>query len=152
MVRKTAPLQIRGTIDPFSSELLLDIIAQVKDIDLPPFSPYSGKYIGYAIEKGKLSADVNYKVENGTLTADNKIFLDQFTLGNKVDSEEAVSLPLSLALTLLKNRQGEIDLHLPLKGSINDPQFNLGKIIFTAFINLITKAITSPFYITRLSV
>jgi len=145
MVSKTAPLQIRGTIDPFSAELLLDIVAQVKDIDLPPFSPYSGKYIGYAIEKGKLSADVNYQVENGTLTADNKIFLDQFTLGDKVDSEDAVSLPLSLAITLLKNRQGEIDLHLPLKGSINDPQFNLGKIIFTAFINLITKAITSPF-------
>ncbi len=145
MVSKTAPLQIRGTIDPFSSELLLDIIAQVKDIELPPLSPYSGKYIGYAIEKGKLSADVNYQVENGTLTADNKIFLDQFTLGDKVDSEDAVSLPLSLAITLLKNRQGEIDLHLPLKGSINDPQFNLGKIIFTAFINLITKAITSPF-------
>lgn len=144
-VSKTAPLQISGTIDPFSAELLLDIVAQVKGIDLPPFSPYSGKYIGYAIEKGKLSADVNYQIENGSLTADNKIFLDQFTLGDKVDSADAVSLPLSLAITLLKNRQGEIDLHLPLKGSINDPQFSLGDIIFTAFINLITKAITSPF-------
>ncbi|AEJ03222.1 protein of unknown function DUF748 [Nitrosomonas sp. Is79A3] len=145
MVSKTAPLQISGTIDPFSAELLLDIVAKVKDIDLPPFSPYSGKYIGYAIEKGKLSADVNYQIENGALIADNKIFLDQFTLGDKVDSEDAVSLPLSLAITLLKNRRGEINLHLPLKGSINDPQFNLGDVIFTAFTNLITKAITSPF-------
>ncbi len=145
MVSKTAPLQISGTIDPFSAELLLDIVAKVKDIDLPPFSPYSGKYIGYAIEKGKLSADVNYQIENGALTADNKIFLDQFTLGDKVDSEDAVSLPLSLAITLLKNSRGEINLHLPLKGSINDPQFNLGDVIFTAFTNLITKAITSPF-------
>ena len=145
MVSKTAPLQISGTIDPFSAELLLDIVAKVKDIDLPPFSPYSGKYIGYAIEKGKLSADVNYQIENGALTADNKIFLDQFTLGDKVDSEDAVSLPLSLAITLLKNNRGEINLHLPLKGSINDPQFNLGDVIFTAFTNLITKAITSPF-------
>lgn len=145
MVSKTAPLQISGTIDPFSAELLLDIVAKVKDIDLPPFSPYSGKYIGYAIEKGKLSADVNYQIENGALTADNKIFLDQFTLGDKVDSEDAVSLPLGLAITLLKNSRGEINLHLPLKGSINDPQFNLGDVIFTAFTNLITKAITSPF-------
>ncbi|MEQ1816262.1 MAG: DUF748 domain-containing protein [Nitrosomonas sp.] len=145
MVSKTAPLQISGTIDPFSAELLLDIVAKVKDIDLPPFSPYSGKYIGYAIEKGKLSADVNYQIEQGALTADNKIFLDQFTLGDKVDSEDAVSLPLSLAITLLKNSRGEINLHLPLKGSINDPQFNLGDVIFTAFTNLITKAITSPF-------
>ncbi len=142
---KTAPLEIKGTIDPFSSELQLDLVTKVKDIDLPPFSPYSSKYIGYAIEKGKLSADVYYHVENGALTAENKIFLDQFTLGEQIESEDAVSLPLNLALTLLKNRRGEIDIHLPLKGSINDPQFNLGDIIFTAFINLITKAITSPF-------
>ena len=145
MVGKTAPLHIQGTIDPFSSHLLMDIVAQVKDIDLPPFSPYSGKYIGYEIEKGKLSADVNYQVENGKLTADNKIFLDQFTLGEKVESENAVSLPLDLAITLLKNRRGEINLHLPLKGSIDDPDFNLGDIVFEAFINMISKAITSPF-------
>lgn len=144
-VSKTAPLQISGTIDPFSAELLLDIVAQVKDIDLPPLSPYSAKYIGYAIEKGKLSADVNYQVENGALAADNKIFLDQFTLGEKIDSEAGGSLPISLAIALLKNRRGEIDIHLPLKGSINDPDFNLGDIIFQALINLITKAITSPF-------
>ena len=145
MVSKTAPLHIQGTIDPFSAELLLDIVAQVKGIDLPPFSPYSGKYIGYEIEKGKLSADVNYQIENGALTADNKIFLDQFTLGEKVESENAVSLPLDLAISLLKNRRGEINLHLPLKGSIDDPDFNLGDIVFSAFINMISKAITSPF-------
>lgn len=144
-IDKTAPLEIKGKIEPFSSEFFLDLIASVKDIDLPPFTPYSGKYIGYAIEKGKLSADVQYHVEKGTLTAENKIFLDQFTLGDKVESEDAVSLPLDLALTLLKNRRGEINLHLPLTGSINDPQFNLGALIFEAFINLITKAITAPF-------
>lgn len=142
---KTAPLEIQGTIDPFSAELLLDLVTKVKDIDLPPFSPYSSKYIGYVIEKGKLSADVHYHVEQGALTAENKIFLDQFTLGDKVESEGASSLPLNLAITLLKNRRGEINIHLPLKGSINDPQFNLGAIILDAFVNLITKAITSPF-------
>jgi len=142
---KTAPLEIQGTVDPFSSELLLDLVTTVKDIDLPPFSPYSAKYIGYAIEKGKLSADVHYRVENGDLTAENRIFLDQFTLGDKVESEDAVSLPLSLAIALLKNSRGEIDLRLPLKGTINDPQFNLGDVIFTALTNLIMKAITSPF-------
>ncbi|SEG12656.1 DUF748 domain-containing protein [Nitrosomonas ureae] len=145
MVGKTSPLKISGSIDAFSAELQMDIVAQVKDIDLPPFSPYSGKFIGYAIEKGKLSADVNYQIKNGALSADNKIFLDQFTLGEKIDRENAVSLPLDLAITLLKNRRGEIDIHLPLKGSINDPEFNLGDIIFQAFVNLITKAITSPF-------
>jgi hypothetical protein len=145
MVAKTAPLEIRGTTDPFSSELTLDLAAKVKNIDLPPFSPYSGKYIGYEIEKGKLSADINYQIEKGALTGDNRIFLDQFTLGEKIDSEEAVSLPLNLAISILKNRHGEIDIHLPLKGSLDDPQFSLADIVFTAFTNLITKAITSPF-------
>ncbi len=144
-IDKTAPLEIKGKVEPFSSEFFLDLTAKVKDIDLPPFTPYSSKYVGYAIEKGKLSADVQYHVEKGTLTADNKIFLDQFTLGDKVESEEAMSLPLDLALTLLKNRKGEINLHLPLSGSLNDPQFNLGTLIFQAFVNLITKAITAPF-------
>lgn len=142
---KTAPLEIKGKIEPFSDEFFLDLTTKIKDIDLPPFSPYSGKYVGYAIEKGKLSADVTYHVEKGALTADNKIFLDQFTLGEKIPSENAVSLPLDLAISLLKNRKGEINLHLPLKGTINDPEFNLGGLIFDAFVNLMTKAVTAPF-------
>ncbi len=144
-IDKIAPLEIKGKIEPFSSEFFLDLTAKVKDIELPPFSPYSSKYVGYEIEKGKLSADVQYHVEKGALTAENKIFLDQFTLGDKVESENAITLPLDLALTLLKNRRGEINLHLPLSGSLNDPQFNVGALIFEAFVNLITKAITAPF-------
>lgn len=140
-----APLQIQGDIEPLGSELLLDIVARAKEIDLPPFSPYSGKYVGYTIEKGKLSVDVHYHVEKGTLTAENNVFLDQFTLGKRVDSEEAISAPLELAIALLKNRRGEIDIHLPIKGSIDDPQFSLGGIILDAFINLITRAVTAPF-------
>ena len=142
---KTAPLQIKGDIDPFATDLWLDIAVKVKGIDLPPLSPYSAKYAGYAIEKGKLSADVYYRVEKGTLNADNKIFLDQFTLGDAVASEASTSLPLDLAIALLKNRRGEIDIHLPLQGALDDPQFNLGDIVFTAFVNLISKAVTSPF-------
>lgn len=142
---KTAPLEIKGKVEPFSTEFFLDLAVNVKDIDLPQFSPYSGKYVGYEIEKGKLSADVQYHVEKGALTAENRIFLDQFTLGDKVESESAVSLPLDLALSILKNRRGEINLHLPLSGSINDPQFNIGALIFKAFVNLISKAITAPF-------
>ncbi len=142
---KTAPLEISGDMDPFSSELLLDIAAKVTDIDLPQFSPYSGKYVGYAIEKGKLSVDIQYHVENGALSAKNNIFLDQFTLGEAIESEDAISAPLGLAIAILKNRRGEIDIHLPIEGSINDPQFSLGGIIFDAFLNLITRAITAPF-------
>ncbi|PTN12820.1 DUF748 domain-containing protein [Nitrosomonas aestuarii] len=144
-IDRTAPLEIRGKIEPFGSELLLDIIAKAKEIDLPQFSPYSGKYVGYAIEKGKLSVDIHYHIEQGVLTAENNVFLDQFTLGDRVESEEAVSVPLKLAIALLKNRRGEIDIHLPIKGSIDDPQFSMGDIILDAFINLITRAVTAPF-------
>ncbi len=142
---RSAPLHISGMIDPFSGQLFLDIVSTVTGIDLPTFSPYSGKYIGYVIEKGKLSLDVNYHIEKGELNAKNKIFLDQLALGDETDNPEAVSLPLHLAISLLKNRRGEINIRLPLKGSINDPEFSLTGIIWTAFVNLITKAVTTPF-------
>lgn len=144
-IGKTAPLEIRGRVEPYGSQLLLDIVAKVKDIELPAFSPYSGKYFGYGIEKGKLSVDVHYHIEEGVLTAENIVFLDQLTLGDRVESEKALSLPLELAIALLKNQRGEIDIHLPVKGSLDDPQFSLGNIILEAFVNLITRAVTAPF-------
>lgn len=142
---RSAPLHIAGTIDPFSGVLFLDILLTVAGIDLPTFSPYSGKYLGYVIEKGKLSFDVNYHIEQGELKAKNNIFLDQLDLGEEIDSPDAASLPIKLAISLLKNRRGEIELRLPLSGSINDPQFSITGIIWEAFVNLITKAVTAPF-------
>lgn len=144
-VGKTAPLKISGKIDSFGKELYLDITASAEGIDLPTFSPYSGKYVGYAIEKGKLSVDVHYHVEHGELTAENSVFLDQLTFGEKIESPDALSIPVKLALALLKNRRGEIDVRLPIRGSINDPEFSLGGIIIKALLNLLTKAATAPF-------
>lgn len=144
-IDRSAPLEILGKVDPFGSELSLDIVAKAKGIDLPTFSPYSGKYLGYGIEKGKLSVDVKYKVEKGVLTAENNIFLDQLTFGEKVESPDALSIPLHLAVALLKNSRGEIDINLPISGTLNDPQFSLGGIIFKAIVNLIVKAVTAPF-------
>ena len=144
-VDKTAPLKIVGKVNTLGSELFLDITATAKGIDMPAFSPYSGKYIGYAIEKGKLSVDIHYHVEKGELTAENNVFLDQLTLGEKVESPDVLSIPVSLALALLKNQRGEIDVRLPISGSINDPEFSIGGVIIKVFINLITKAATAPF-------
>jgi uncharacterized protein involved in outer membrane biogenesis len=144
-VDKTAPLKISGKIDSFGKELYLDVTASAKGIDMPAFSPYSGKYVGYAIEKGKLSVDVHYHVEHGELTAENSVFLDQLTFGEKIESPDALSIPVKLALALLKNQRGEIDVRLPIRGSINDPEFSLGGIIIKAVLNLLTKAATAPF-------
>jgi uncharacterized protein involved in outer membrane biogenesis len=144
-VDKTAPLKISGKVNTFAKELYLDITATAKGIDMPAFSPYSGKYVGYAIEKGKLSVDVHYHIEKGELTAENNVFLDQLIFGEKVESPDALAIPVTLAVALLKNRRGEIDVHLPISGSINDPQFSIGAVIVKVIVNLLTKAATAPF-------
>ena len=144
-VDKSAPLKIIGEVDPFGKEVFLDIEAKAESIDLPTFSPYSGKYVGYIIEKGKLSVDIHYHIEKGELKAENNIFLDQLTLGDKVESEDALDLPITLAIALLKNQRGEIDINLPISGSLDNPEFSIGSVIFNAIVNLITKAVTAPF-------
>jgi hypothetical protein len=108
-------------------------------------SPYSGKYAGYAIEKGKMSLFVKYKIENDQLTAENRVFLDQLTFGDPVDSPDATKLPVTLAVALLKNRNGEIDINLPISGSLNDPEFSVGGLVVKVIVNLLVKAVTSPF-------
>ena len=140
-----APLSIAGKINPLRGNLFLDIRADVNGMDMVSFSPYSGKYMGYDIEKGKLSFEANYQVLDHALTAQNHLVLDQLTFGNKVESPDATQLPVQLAIALLKDRNGNIDVDLPVEGSLNDPQFSVGGIIFKMVINLITKAVTAPF-------
>ena len=108
-------------------------------------TPYSGRFAGYEIEKGKLSVDVTYKVENRALDAKQKFVIDQLQLGDKVESPDAVSLPLKLAVALLKDRNGVIDIDLPMTGSLDDPKFRLGPLIWKAFVGLLTKIATAPF-------
>jgi uncharacterized protein involved in outer membrane biogenesis len=144
-VDRSAPLEVLGKVSPLGAEMALDINARAKGIDLPALSPYSIKYLGYAIEKGKLSVDVKYHVTKGELTAEHNIFLDQLSLGEKIESPEALSLPINLAVALLKNSRGEIDLNLPISGSLNDPQFSVGAIVMKVLANVLTKAITAPF-------
>ena len=141
----SAPLEIKGKVDPFGKPLFLDLTAKAKGIDLPAFSPYSGKYLGYVIDKGKFSLDVHYHIEQGKLTSENAIFLDQLDLGDEVASPDAISAPVKLAIALLKDRHGRIDIKLPVTGSLDDPQFSVGSLLLQVFVNLIAKAATAPF-------
>ncbi len=142
----TAQLTINGKINPLVKPLALDINARATDLDLAPFSTYAGKYAGYAIDSGKLSMDVAYKISpEGQLDAKNKIVLKQLTFGDKIESKEATKLPVRFAVSLLKDRHGVIDVNLPISGSINDPKFSMGGVIWKAVVNLLGKAITSPF-------
>ena len=140
-----APLNIVGQINPLKGNLFLDIKADVKGMELSPFTPYSAKYVGYGIEKGKLSFEVSYHVLDRELKAENHLTLDQLTFGEKVDSPDAIHLPVQLAVALLRDRNGVIDIDLPISGSLSDPQFSVGGIIIKVIINLITKAVTAPF-------
>lgn len=108
-------------------------------------TPYSGRFAGYKINKGKLSVDVTYKIERRKLTAEQRFVVDQLQLGDPVDSPDAVHLPLKLAVALLKDRNGVIDVPLPISGSLDDPQFKVGPIIWHAVVNLLAKVATAPF-------
>jgi hypothetical protein len=114
-------------------------------MELTTFSPYSGKFAGYRIDKGKLSVDLNYLVENRQLDAKHRIVIDQLQLGERVESADATKLPVRLAIALLKDRNGVIDLDLPVTGSLDDPEFRLGRILWKVVANLVTKAVTAPF-------
>ena len=140
-----APVDIQGKINPLSKDLYMDIAADAREIELNPMSPYSVKYVGYGIERGKLTFKVKYKVENRKLDAQNQIILDQLTFGEKVESPTATKLPVLLAVALLKDRNGVIDVNLPISGSLDSPEFSVGGIILRIIINLITRAVTSPF-------
>ena len=142
----TALLDIRGSVNPTADPLALDIQAKATDLELAPLSPYAGKYAGYAIERGKLSMEVAYKISpDGKLEARNQVILNQLTFGDKVDSPDATKLPVLLAVALLRDRNGVIDINLPISGSINDPQFSVFGIVLKVIGNLLVKALTAPF-------
>lgn len=141
----TATIEILGKLNPLAKPLALDITGKMRDLDLPPLSPYSVKYAGHGIERGKLAMDVAYKVDpDGQLVARNKLVLNQLTFGDPIEGAPN-SLPVRLAVALLADSDGVIDLNLPISGSLNDPEFSFGGVIFKMIMNLIAKAITSPF-------
>jgi hypothetical protein len=138
-------VEIRGSVNPLASSLFLDLSASARDIDLPRASPYSVKYLGYGIEKGKLSAKVKYRVQDRKLQAENNVVLDQLTFGEKVDSPTATKLPVLFAVALLKDRNGVIDVDMPIGGSLDDPEFSVGGLVLKIIVNIIVKAVTAPF-------
>jgi hypothetical protein len=144
-IDKYAPAKIAGEVNLLSAALYTDITLGFKDVDLTIVNPYSGHFVGYKIEKGKLSVDVTYHVEHRKLDAKQHFVVDQLELGDRVDSPDAIHAPVKLAVALLKDRDGVIDIDLPMSGTLDDPQFRIGPIIWKAFVNLIVKAATAPF-------
>lgn len=144
-VERYSPITIAGTVNLLSAALYTDIRMSFKDLDLTVVNPYSGYFTGYRINKGKLSVDVSYKIDQRKLDAAQHFVVDQLEIGDRVESPDATHLPLKLAVALLKDRNGVIDLNLPMNGSLDDPTFRVGPIIWKMFVNLIIKAATAPF-------
>ncbi len=139
------PLSIRGTVNPLIAKPALDLTASAHDIELTNLTPYSAKYAGYPITKGKLNVDLHYKLDNDQLNANNHLFIDQLTFGDHVQNDTATKLPVRLAISLLKNSRGEIDVNLPVSGSLSNPEFSIGGLIWHAVLNLLERAVTAPF-------
>jgi hypothetical protein len=144
-VDRYAPVEISGTVNLLSAQAFTDVAMTFRNIELTTFNPYSGKYAGYNISKGKLTTELHYKVQDRKLDAQHHIILDQLEFGDATGSKDAVPLPVRLAVSLLKDRHGVIDLNLPVNGSLDDPQFRLGPIVWQAVKNLMGKIVTAPF-------
>jgi uncharacterized protein involved in outer membrane biogenesis len=137
--------RVRGELNPFKPSNNTDLSVVFKNVDMVPASPYSMKFAGYRVAEGKISLDLQYKVREGQLEGANQIVIDRLTLGERVESPDALKLPLQLAIAILKDSDGRINLGLPVSGNINDPQFSYGALIWKAIGNLLTKIVTAPF-------
>lgn len=144
-VDRYAPVTIRGGTNLLVANPLLDIAVAFHNLELTTFTPYSGTYAGYAIDKGQLSMKLHYKLEGNRLEGDNDITIKKLQLGEKIKSEQAKDLPLGLAIALLSDANGVIQMNLKVKGDLDQPDFSIGNIFWDVLGNTLSKAITSPF-------
>ncbi len=144
-VDRYAPVTIKGALNPFNPLASLDIATSFKRVELTTLTPYSGKFAGFRIRKGRLNLDLHYLITNGQLKAENKVVVEQLQLGEKVDSPDAVDLPIRLAVALLKDTDGKISIELPVSGDLNNPQFSVMPIVWQTLRNLVLRAAQAPF-------
>lgn len=137
--------RVRGQLNPFVLADNTDLNVVFKNVDMVSASPYSMKFAGYKIAEGKISLDLQYKVRNSQLEGNNQVILDKLTLGERIDSPDALKLPLELALAILKDSNGRIELGIPVSGDLNDPEFSYGAVVWKALGNIMSKIVTSPF-------
>lgn len=144
-VDRYAPVSIQGSLTPFSPLEQLDIATRFRRVELTTLTPYAGKFAGYKIRKGRLNLDLHYRIDQGRLNAENKVVLEHLQLGERVDSPSATDLPVRLAVALLKDADGNIDIALPVKGDLNNPEFSVMPIVWQTLRNLVLRAVQAPF-------
>lgn len=145
VISPNSPVVIRGTVDPLDVTNQTDISMAFRNIELPVFNPYSGRYAGYAIARGKLTTELHYRIVQDALNADHRVVIDQLEWGEATNSKDKVPIPIRLATSLLKDKNGVIDLNVPVTGSLEDPKFRIWPIVWQVVRNLFSKAVSSPF-------
>ncbi len=140
-----SPVTISGEVQPFSFERYTNVDLRFENISLPIFNPYSGQIAGYSIAKGKLTTDLHYQVANRKLDAKHHIVIDQLEWGESTAAQGEATLPVKFATVLLRDKDGVIDLDIPVTGTLDDPSFRIGPIVWQVIRNLIVKAVTAPF-------
>lgn len=140
-----APVTLKGSTDPFTDPMFLDLELMFDGLDMALLSPYSSTYAGYAIDQGLLHLELGYSLKDNHLEGKNRIRMDQLKLGEKVASDKAIDAPLELALSIMTDANGVIDVSVPVSGDVNDPDFNIGGVVGKAVLNILTKAVTAPF-------
>ncbi|CAL1241528.1 DUF748 domain-containing protein [Candidatus Methylocalor cossyra] len=138
-------VNVDGSLNPMQMKAFSDVDVVFRNVAMSPLSPYSATFAGRKIQSGRLNMDVLYKIDDGHLRSNNKIVLDQLVLGERVESPNAVNLPLDLAVALLTDSDGKINADIPVEGDVNKPQFGYGKVVWDAIVTLIKKAVTAPF-------
>lgn len=135
----------RGSLIPSKPKQFTDITVTFRNVAMPPLSPYSATFAGRTITSGKLNLDLGYKIKDSELLGENSVMLEDFTLGDRVESPSAMDLPLDLAIALLTDSEGKIDIAMPIRGNIDHPEFSYGHLIRQALFNLLSKIVTAPF-------
>jgi hypothetical protein len=144
-IDRAGRVEINGRLNPLHQSATSEVTLTMHGVELNPGDPYSGKFLGYRLRKGTLDLDMGYQVSARQLKGTNLIQIDQLTLGEKVSSPDATSLPVKLGIALLKDRAGKIELDVPVEGNLDDPEFRLGRVIWHTVLNVFTKMVTSPF-------
>ncbi len=145
LIDRHSRFEIKGKINPLQRDPAADLNIAIRDIDLSSLTPYSGKYVGYKLAKGKLQLMLNYHIADGKIAAKNSVLLDQLTFGESVDSDDAISLPIKFALSIITDKRGQVKLDVPISGDLKDPKFSIGGAVITVLTNIFTNIVTSPF-------
>jgi uncharacterized protein involved in outer membrane biogenesis len=144
-VDQTGYVKSDGTLrtsDPMASS---EVTVEFRSIDMPGLTPYFADFAGYAVRSGVLDLDVRYLVKERRLVGSHKVIARDLVLGNRVDGTKDAPFPVRLAIALLKDKEGRINLEVPVEGTVDSPEFAYRKVFWSAVRTILANAATAPF-------